>query len=175
MTCGVYLLTTPRGERYVGSSQDVEQRYRDHRKEALGGYHINRFLQAAFVEHRELTFTVLDECRPEERISREQHYLDTLLPEMNLARIAGRVDFTPEVREKIARGWTEERKARTRAAMLGNTRCVGRTDGHDTRQKRSQALKGRTFTNEARAKMSASQKARMAKRKEDGYGRFNPR
>jgi group I intron endonuclease len=141
MTCGVYLLTSPSGKRYVGSSEKVERRYREHRARAVRGEHPNPALARSFLKYGELDLAVLEECEPELLVVREQAHIDALQPELNVSTVAGRVDYTPEVRERIARGWTPERRAAWAERMRGNRFCIGRRDGPEIQSRRAASMK----------------------------------
>lgn len=88
MTCGVYLITF--GERsYVGSSQNVEQRWVHHRSDLRQGRHANCFMQRLWDKGQRPDFVLLLECTQDDLLVCEQHYIDTLRPELNLAEVAG--------------------------------------------------------------------------------------
>jgi hypothetical protein len=80
MTAGVYLIrNTVNGKRYVGSSKNVEQRWRQHRHCLNAGTSTCSRLQAAWRKYGpdafafEMVEVVLDD---ERRGEREQHWLD---------------------------------------------------------------------------------------------------
>lgn len=84
---GVYAITnTVTGERYIGSSVNVENRLKEHRSLLRHGYHRSPVLQAAWDRHGEATFTFgLMECFTDERTMRlaEQDYIRRLKPAYN--------------------------------------------------------------------------------------------
>lgn len=87
---GVYAITNiVDGKRYVGSSCNLEDRWRTHRNDLRQGRHFNRILQKAWNEHGEASFlfTIIEYVSPEQLLDREQHQLD-LKPEYNLASLA---------------------------------------------------------------------------------------
>jgi len=69
------------GTIYVGSSQDVEERWKRHRKELVGGYHFNRHLQSAWNRYGEeaFNFGILEETEASQVLRREQFWLDEYL------------------------------------------------------------------------------------------------
>lgn len=82
------------GKRYIGSSVRVHQRWLGHRAALRKGTSVCRGLQNAWSKYGEsaFTFEVLEECEPRREVleAREQHYLDTLRPELNLVQSAKR-------------------------------------------------------------------------------------
>ena len=77
---GVYqILNTANGNRYVGSSKDLDYRLYTHKRLLQDGNHHNRNLQAAWDEFGEdsFEFSVLEYCAIEKLIEREQSYLPT--------------------------------------------------------------------------------------------------
>lgn len=80
---GVYLITdVPSGKIYVGSSEDLFRRVRDHCRSLQKGDSLSRRLQEAFNKHKlifNLKIELLERCSIEKLIEREQYYLDTLL------------------------------------------------------------------------------------------------
>lgn len=94
MTIGIYLITHKvTGDRYVGMSKTIEQRWKSHLKLLEKGKHHSKAMQALADEYGlgSFTFEILEECEPEpnryiERTlgSAEQKWIDQLKPELNL-------------------------------------------------------------------------------------------
>ena len=81
--CGVYKITNKlNGKFYIGSSNDVEHRWRQHRLQLKDKTHKNKHLQYAWNLYGEdnFMFDIIEECFPEMQFEREQYYLDTLNP-----------------------------------------------------------------------------------------------
>ncbi len=81
--CGVYKITNSvNGKFYIGSSNNVENRWKRHKLELKEETHKNQHLQNAWNLYGESSFIfeVIEECLPEIQFEREQHYLDTLNP-----------------------------------------------------------------------------------------------
>lgn len=81
--CGVYKITNIKnGKIYIGSSNNILQRWKNHIRELEQNKHKNMFLQADWNQYKEVDFTfeILQECSDEERYNVEQKYLDLLLP-----------------------------------------------------------------------------------------------
>lgn len=95
---------------YIGSAIDPAQRWKRHLNDLAHNKHCNNFLQAHYNAWsvNDLKFEIIEECSPEELIPREQFYIDTLKPMMNLSKIAGSRVGLPlsfATREKLKTGW----------------------------------------------------------------------
>ena len=81
---GIYKITNLKNKKiYIGSSKDIELRWKDHKKHLNGGYHVNKKLQNAwnFYGEKEFEFTVLEEnIKIDKLLDREQFYLDKFKP-----------------------------------------------------------------------------------------------
>ena len=87
--CGVYLITSPSGKTYVGSSIDIRRRWYEHHWRMKFGQSSSPQLDRAYAKHGlRLRFEVIEECAPEDLRAREQYYLDTLNPAFNASRNA---------------------------------------------------------------------------------------
>lgn len=87
MKCGIYKITIG-DEFYIGSSKNIDQRWKAHTLACIGG-RCNFKMVTAFQENSSLKFEILEECGEDNRIEREQHYIDTLKPSLNVAPVAG--------------------------------------------------------------------------------------
>lgn len=135
------------GKRYVGSAVAIPQRWRQHRCELGKGRH-NPHLQSAWRKYgaEAFEFRVLElVADPTKLIEREQHYIDTLKPEYNVAKVAG---------SNLGLKWSEETRARIGEASKRVWSCP------EHRQKMSVAHKGQKPTPEQRAKASAALRGR---------------
>ena len=92
MSSGIYEILNPvNGKRYVGSAMNFQHRWTAHLSALRCGRHHNPHLQHAFDKYGEdaLVFSVLEEAQEEPLLEREQHYMDMLKSEYNIAPIAG--------------------------------------------------------------------------------------
>lgn len=83
MRSGIYKITcVPSGKAYIGSSVNVEKRWREHRHHLAKGKHHSPTLQRAWNKYGSAAFTweVLERVGEHELLSREQHYLDYYQP-----------------------------------------------------------------------------------------------
>lgn len=85
MSCGVYLLTAPNGEIYVGSSQNIESRFVQHLRMIRDGQHTKAIQAACADSVPELK--VLEVCGRRELAAREEFHIARLSPSLNAARV----------------------------------------------------------------------------------------
>lgn len=186
---GVYNITNKvNGHSYVGSSNDIKRRWRDHKSRLRGNRHNNDYLQNAWNLYGEenFEFKTLAVLEPFETFRIENLLLATGKHEYNIADDAiapmlGK-SRSEETKQKLSDLWTDERKARLREAMTGeNNHNYGKTFSDEYRQKLSESQKklwtdkhrarmskvhtGKRFSDETKRKMSESQKKRRAKEK----------
>ena len=81
--CGVYKITNlVNGKFYIGSSNNIEFRWKQHKDKLNEDKHGNTYLQNAWNQYGEenFKFEIIEECSPELQFEREQFYLNTLSP-----------------------------------------------------------------------------------------------
>lgn len=111
MTCGIYqIVNSVNGKRYVGSSVNIEARWKHHLWRLTRGDHHSVVLQRAWNKYGKDSFNwiVLQECHEDFIHYHEQAEID-LKSEYNIAPTAG-----------ISRGhkWTDEQKATHRQSKI---------------------------------------------------------
>lgn len=131
---GIYrIVCNINGKYYIGSAQDVAQRWKNHVTLLRLKRHHSIHLQRAWNRYGADNFTleVIERCTLENLIEREQHYLDTLCPfhgrGYNISPTAGSTrgaKRTPEQIERMAvffrgRKLTPEHRAKISAAGKG--------------------------------------------------------
>lgn len=161
MVAGVYKIINIANQRiYVGSSSNIESRWRTHLSALRHHRHGNPVLQEDWDNYgmEVFAFHLLEQIDDkEERFDREQFYIDSLSDKYNICPISRNSSKRPvsdKTREKMAKSHT------------------GRIHSLDSRIKRSVKLKGRIVgaagqpkSAKTRAKISAALKGRPNPRK----------
>lgn len=140
---------------YIGQTRNsLRRRLNDHRSEARRG-DVNMVLYNAMRKYGPEMFTIEDvevfECETRQELvsimnEREKFYIETLRPPYNTA--PGGLGHTGVT-------WTETRRLKFKELMSGpNNPNYGKPMNDDTKQKLSEALKGRIIPREVRDKTS---------------------
>lgn len=93
MTCGIYsIMNRVNNKRYIGSSTNIENRWKRHVKLLDDGKHHSRHLQRAWMKYgkENFVFKIIIRCLVDELLDYEQAYLDRYIPEYNVSPAAGR-------------------------------------------------------------------------------------
>jgi group I intron endonuclease len=170
MTSGIYKITnTVNGKFYIGSSQDIERRWRDHRSALNHNKHHTAHLQSAWNKYGEesFSFAIIFRCQPDELLDYEQAYFSELKPQYNHGFVAGsslgiKRSEASKLKLSLAhigkpsgrkgKPLSEETRAKLSKAHKGKK--ITFTDAH--RENLSKAGMGHTISEETRAKMIAS-------------------
>jgi group I intron endonuclease len=115
---GIYAISGPGGQRYIGSSTRLKRRLRDHKRALSRGIHHCSHLQRAWDRHGEPQFTFEIVELVEERSSlldREQHWLD---------QTPDRYNSSPTAASPLGFKQTEEAKQKIRIALTGKSKSV---------------------------------------------------
>ncbi len=106
---GIYKIINKINQKYyVGSSNDIEKRFRAHKQHLNGNYHTNTKLQNAWnlYNKNDWDWIIIENVSSNELLTIEQKYLDIAKTEQdkcyNLSFIAGRIEMTNETKEKIS-------------------------------------------------------------------------
>jgi len=109
MSSGVYkILNETNGDCYIGSSVNIQERFKRHKKDLKGNRHHSIILQRAYDKYGKdsFTFNVIEECEREDLCDRENHYLDSLTPKYNIC---------PKAYSQVGKVMSEETKDKLRA------------------------------------------------------------
>lgn len=107
---GVYAIINKINQKqYIGSCGNkygFKARFRQHKWELLQGTHPNKHLQRAWKKYGQesFNFVILEVTKQSDAVLREQHYIDTLKPQYNIALRAGStlgVKLSPETCARI--------------------------------------------------------------------------
>jgi group I intron endonuclease len=91
------------GKCYYGSSKNIENRWRRHKRELINQTHINQILQRAWDKYGEenFVFEFIEECSENQLFEIEQKYLDTN-PEYNIGlKSSGGDNFTKNPNKNV--------------------------------------------------------------------------
>ncbi len=91
-TPGIYRISFSTGKFYIGSAVNLRKRYRDHLSDLRAGKHKNPIMQNLYNKHGDASFIfeVLEYVDNKKMlIAREQWYIDTMAPTINVCLIAG--------------------------------------------------------------------------------------
>ena len=172
MVSCIYLITNlANGHTYVGQASDKDKRFKEHIKTLNGNYHCNIYLQRSWnLFGKEcFKFEVLEECSIENLNDREQHYIDTLNPEYNMAPVAGSMlnyKHTKEAKANMSKAHigkrchTKEYKKKLSELMKGNKLNKGRKQNIQIEAMRV-ATKGKPKSLEHKAKIAASNRGKI--------------
>jgi group I intron endonuclease len=173
MTCGIYSITSPSGKCYIGSSINVERRFKQHKLELRNNRHHGFKLQAAYLKYfGALVYQIVEVC-PEDILRHvEQEYLDAYKPEYNSTydayspmrdpSIAAKMR-TPEARERARQhSIILNRVANLNTPEVEHRRKITRESAQYRAESADRAIKRNAVsamhTPEARAKMTASRR-----------------
>lgn len=139
---------------YIGSSNDIEGRWKEHLNKLYGNRHENDKLQNAWNKYGEkaFEFKILEAVEPLLLEEKEQYYLDLYKPfKRNIGYNIYPKAFSPQGNK-----WTEEQKANL---------CLVRQKQYETQ---SGPMTGKKHSPEAREAMRKAHQERYAKLREEG-------
>jgi hypothetical protein len=105
--CGIYRITTLKGGKryyYIGSSKNIYHRLHRHKSDLRRNKHQNIVLQNIFNKNGENCFyvEVLEKCCESKLSKREQHYVNTTYPLLNITKEVIRNTLSKSSRKKIS-------------------------------------------------------------------------
>lgn len=129
------------GDCYVGSSVNIEKRWKEHQRRLKNNKHCNPKLQASYNKYGidAFVYNVLDYC--ENILEREQMFIDTGAFKFNICMIAAKPPTIFGSTYMIGKKFSEEHKAKISAAMKDNTNSKGRKLSEEHKAKLSAATK----------------------------------
>lgn len=156
MNSGIYKITTPDGSFYIGGSKNLKRRWREHRNDLKRGDHACKPLQAKTDDVSNLEFDVVEYCTEDALVEREQHYIDTLRPNLNQFPTVGSAKgykYGPETLAKLSRAHSlENMSAETRQRRSEGAKRQWADP--EKRERTRAAIKAKMNTPETRAKMA---------------------
>lgn len=132
---GIYSIQSPSGKLYIGSSQNIEYRWKQYK---WGSHNykdtpiIRSLLKYGWLNHK---FQVIFECKEEDLLDKEQMLIEFYKPELNCQLIVSR---PPSQKGKKR---SEETKKKISDAVKARTTNVwiGRKHSEETKKKMSEA------------------------------------
>lgn len=169
MISGVYTIRNLQNDkRYVGSSADVEDRWRSHITRLNNGKHPNKKLQASWLKYggeKSFEFRLIEAVLPDRLLltAREQHWIDTY----SACTLGYNIRPKAESCLGLKRGpQSEEHRRKNSEAKMGDKNPnYGKPFSEERKRKISLAQKGVSrgpHSEETKHTMSTSQKARYA-------------
>jgi len=141
LSSGIYSIkNTVNGKQYIGSAVTMRYRWNDHKKGLSLGKHANCILQNAWAKYGEkaFVFTPLLVCAKDQLLFYEQRAIDILRPEYNICKIAGSM-----LGIKHSKPRSIEHRAKISEYTKGNKNWLGRTHSDEAKAKISASKKGK--------------------------------
>lgn len=169
VSCIYAIINIINDKHYVGQTIDKSKRFKEHLKCLKGNYHCNKYLQRSWsiYSNDNFIFVVLEKCPQSELNEREQHWIDILKPDYNMAPVAGSMlnyKHTEEAKANMSaaqkgKSPSKETRIKMHLAKLGNKINVGRSQVIQVNAMRD-ATKGKSKSPEHRAKIASSNKGK---------------
>jgi len=170
MTSGIYTVTNySDGKVYVGSSNHIERRWKEHKKQLRKGTHHSKHLQHAWTKYGEMAFTfeVLEECEQVHLTGAELFWINTLQTAMdmfgyNMVAVPNstygyrHTEETRKIFRELARNRVYSEETRRKISEAGK----GRRQSQETIEKRRLKQLGSALSQESRKRISSSRGGR---------------
>jgi len=168
MKSGIYKISFDKGRLfYIGSAVDLIKRKSNHLSDLNKKKHCNRHLQNVYNKHGMFDFEILENCNKDYLIKREQHYLDTMKPNLNILKIAHsalgykHTEETIKKFKKIAKDKSKCNEWREKVSKTWFKKgCKHPQQTKESIDKRVKKFTGYKHTKEAKEKMSKKAKER---------------
>lgn len=141
---GVYKITI-KNHVYIGSSSNINRRLWEHFWKLKNNKHVNKHFQNIFNKYKNLESEILEYCKIEELLEKEQYYIDLLKPDINKSPISGTtlgLKLTPE------------------QCLNRKLNNLGRKHSKESIEKRVSKIRGRKYSKEHRENISKSKKGK---------------
>lgn len=143
---------------YIGSSVNIRKRWMEHLRDLRHGNHCNRKLQNHYNKYGEsdFVFVVIELCLSEFITEREQYYIDTLKPNLNICPTAGNClgrKFSEETKSKLREAGKGRRHSPETIKKMSEIHKRQPPMSNETRAKLSKIWKGRKHSEESKRKM----------------------
>lgn len=156
--CGIYIIRNILNNNfYIGSTKNLLYRKNTHFNELRKNKHSNRYLQNAFNKYSEenFIFEVIELCEINERLDKEQMWLDRFFESDICYNINPIADIPPNLK---GAKFTEEHKQKISKALIGNKNSLGAKRTQEFKNIISKIHKGHKHSIETKEKLSALKK-----------------
>lgn len=132
---------------YVGSASNLYKRFHGHLSQLIGNSHGNKYLQNIFNKHGwfSFKFEILEFCEINDLEYKEQFYIDTLNPNVNIMRVA---------RSAFGYKHSDDSRLKMSNNMIGNKRWLGLKHSEETKFKMSIGKKSIGYMPSENARLS---------------------
>lgn len=159
------------GSLYIGSSVNLKKRFKDHLRLLKQNKHHSIKMQNSWNKYGEdnFVFEILEYCKKDELLVKEQFFLDTYKPNLNICKVAGNKlgvkmsDKQKKILSEINKGkkLSDETKQKISLGNIGKSKNKGVLKSDETKQKISMSCSGKTFSEETKIKLSNKRKLRV--------------
>ena len=151
MACGIYMIQNKvNGKIYIGQTINIEgNRWKRHKSELRGGYHVNKHLQRSWNKYGEenFEFSVLLKCKESQLNTYEQYYIFELMA------------YEPGIGYNNTYGGDSGRPTEESRKILSEA-MKGKHHTEETKKKISETEKGKTLSEETRRKIGEANKGK---------------
>lgn len=142
---GIYKITNKiNGKFYIGSSQNISQRWYDHKRELRHDRHCNKHLQDAWNKYGEenFSFEIIEECDIEELSKKEQLYIEKYIESGQMYNISH--DTNSSMRGRKHSEETKKKMSESRKGLNAGEKhwLYGKHVSDETKKKLSIAFSG---------------------------------
>lgn len=115
---GIYLISTPNGSKYVGSSIDIHRRWKEHRSQLNQNMHHSKSLQSAWKKHGgNLKYEIIFECEAKDFNEKEQFFIDELDANLNTYKFVANMWCNQEFRDRMIEVYKTEEYQKFRSDL----------------------------------------------------------
>ncbi len=172
--CGIYKITSLINDKfYIGSSNNISKRRKEHFSDLRGNKHNNTHLQNIYNKYGEenLIVEVIELCSELDQFEREQYFIDSLNPSINICKIVEKGSMTglkhsQETKDKISKANKGKKRSEETKALLSELNR-SRIVSEETREKMSKSRLGKVTSEETKDKIRKAQGTKIVQLDKD--------